>query len=73
MMRPTEGAPRIRAVLYARVSTTDQAAENQLRAFREHAERAGWMIVGEYIDSAVSGTRERRPGLDALLGLAPAG
>ena len=61
------GAPRVRTALYCRVSTTDQTAENQLRALRDHAERAGWTIVGEYIDTAVSGTRERRPGLDALM------
>lgn len=61
-----EPAPR-RVAFYARVSTGDQTAENQLRALREHAERAGWTIVGEYIDTAVSGTREKRPGLDALM------
>ena len=69
MMRnhSVEGAPRIRAALYARVSTTDQTAENQLRALQEHAARAGWTILATYTDNAVSGTRERRPGLDALL------
>jgi DNA invertase Pin-like site-specific DNA recombinase len=56
-----------RVAFYARVSTTDQTAENQLRALREHAERAGWTIVAEFTDHAVSGTREKRPGLDALL------
>ena len=58
---------RIRVALYARVSTTDQTAENQLRALGEHAERAGWTIVAEFTDHAVSGTREKRPGLDTLL------
>lgn len=67
-MNHTEtGASRTRVALYARVSTTDQTAENQLRALREHAERAGWTIVATYTDNAVSGTRERRPGLDALM------
>jgi DNA invertase Pin-like site-specific DNA recombinase len=56
-----------RVALYTRVSTSDQTAENQLRALREHAERAGWRIVAEFTDHAVSGTREKRPGLDALL------
>jgi len=63
----TTGAPRIRAALYGRVSTTDQSCENQLRALREHAARAGWAIVTVYTETAVSGTRERRPGLDRLL------
>ncbi len=57
----------LRAALYARVSTNDQTAENQLRALREHAERAGWIVAAEFTDHAVSGTRERRPGLDALM------
>ena len=61
------GKPRIRAALYCRVSTTDQTAENQLRALREHASRAGWEIVAEFTDHGISGTREKRPGLDALL------
>jgi DNA invertase Pin-like site-specific DNA recombinase len=56
-----------RVALYTRVSTSDQTAENQLRALREHAERAGWIVVAEFTDHAVSGTREKRPGLDALL------
>lgn len=56
-----------RVALYARVSTSDQTAENQLRALPEHAERAGWTIVQEYTDHAVSGTREKRPGLDRLM------
>ena len=60
-------ASRTRVVLYARVSTNDQTTENQLRALREHAKRAGWQIVGEFTDHAVSGTREKRPGLDALM------
>jgi DNA invertase Pin-like site-specific DNA recombinase len=56
-----------RVALYARVSSGDPTAENQLRALREHAERAGWVITTEFTDHAVSGTREKRPGLDALL------
>ncbi|MBP1690427.1 MAG: resolvase [Deltaproteobacteria bacterium] len=68
MMKPNNaGQPDLRVACYARVSTTDQTAENQLRALREHAERAGWTIVATYTDTAVSGTRERRPGLDALM------
>lgn len=64
---PIVNATRTRVAAYVRVSTTDQTAENQLRALREHAERAGWVIVAEFADHAVSGTREKRPGLDALL------
>ncbi|MBI3769736.1 MAG: recombinase family protein [Deltaproteobacteria bacterium] len=39
-----------RVELYARVSTTDQTAENQLRTLHEHADRAGWTIVATYTD-----------------------
>jgi len=35
--------------IYARVSTTDQNCELQLRELREYAGRAGWSVV-EYID-----------------------
>jgi len=67
MTHHPQDAKRVRVALYARVSTNDQTAENQLRALREHAERAGWTIVAAFTDHAVSGTREKRPGLDALL------
>lgn len=56
-----------RVALYCRVSSGDQTVENQLRALHEHAARAGWTMVGEYTDTAISGTRERRPGLDAMM------
>jgi len=53
--------------LYTRVSSGDQTVENQLRALREYGDRAGWSIVADFTDHAVSGTREKRPGLDALM------
>ena len=55
-----------RAALYARVSTTDQTTDNQLLELRRYAESRGWTMA-EYVDPAVSGTKERRPALDALL------
>lgn len=67
-MTPNSAPARLaRVALYARVSTSDQTAENQLRALREHATRAGWTIVTEHTDHGISGTREKRPGLDALM------
>jgi len=63
-----EPSPHLRRVaFYARVSTADQSAENQLRALRDQAARTGWEVVATYADHAVSGTREKRSGLDALL------
>lgn len=57
-----------RAALYARVSTTHgQSPEMQLRELREYCARRGWPVQGEYVDSGVSGAKERRPQLDRLL------
>ena len=39
----------------------------QTRELREYCERRGWKIAGEYVDAGVSGAKERRPKLDALL------
>jgi DNA invertase Pin-like site-specific DNA recombinase len=58
-----------RAALYARVSTSGQTVENQLRELRAVAERHDWQIVAEFSDKGISGAkgREQRPGLDKLL------
>jgi DNA invertase Pin-like site-specific DNA recombinase len=55
-----------RAAIYARVSTTDQSPENQLGALRAYVAARGW-TAAEHVDHGVSGTKERRPALDALL------
>jgi len=57
-----------KVALYARVSTSDQNAESQLRDLRAHAERRGWEVVDEYVDQGISGTRQKRPALDRLMG-----
>ena len=54
-----------RAVLYVRVSTPDQSIEPQLLDLRQMAAARGYEIVREYSDK-LSGTKSRRPGLDAL-------
>ena len=68
-MRPAE--PQKRAVIYARVSTRNghQDPEVQLMALRQVAARAGWEIVGEYVDHGISGAkgRDKRPAFDRLL------
>jgi len=56
-----------RAAIYARVSTADQHVETQLYQLRELAARRGYEVVHEYTDIGVSGSRARRPGLDAML------
>jgi DNA invertase Pin-like site-specific DNA recombinase len=57
-----------RAVLYLRVSTTDQTTANQERKLRQVADRAGWQIVKVYKDHGISGAkgRDKRPAFDAL-------
>jgi len=57
-----------RVAIYARVSTPDgrgQSPEMQLRELREHCERRGWTVAGEYVDR-MTGTKDRRPELDRL-------
>jgi DNA invertase Pin-like site-specific DNA recombinase len=58
-----------RVGLYCRVSTTGQTVENQQLALRAFAEARGWTIT-EFVDHGVSGAREKRPALDALLAAA---
>ena len=58
--------PKRRAVLYARVSTSDQHAETQLYDLREVAKQRRFNIVHEYSD-VVSGAKSKRSGLDQLL------
>jgi DNA invertase Pin-like site-specific DNA recombinase len=56
----------MRGAIYARVSTLDQEPENQLAELRRYVEARGWTAT-EYVDRGVSGAKERRPALDALL------
>ena len=53
--------------IYARVSTSDQRIDNQLYDLRLFAEQRGFEVVAEYTDVGVSGSKARRPGLDAML------
>lgn len=55
-----------RAAIYARVSTGDQTPENQLLRLREVADRAGFAVVEEYVETA-SGAAPSRAGMDRML------
>jgi DNA invertase Pin-like site-specific DNA recombinase len=57
----------MRCALYARVSTTDQTAKNQIHELRRYADARGWTICTEYVDHGVSGSKQSRPQLDAML------
>src|SRR5271166_2552319 len=56
-----------RTALYLRVSTADQKPDLQYDGLRGYAARAGLNIVQDYCDVAVSGRREGRPQLNALM------
>ena len=59
----------MRAILYARVSTTDkQDPEMQLAELREYASRRSWELCGTFVDRT-SGSRESRPALDEVMSL----
>ena len=60
---------RRRAAIYARVSTLNgQTPENQLMQLRGVAEKAGWVVVEEFVDHGISGAkgRDQRPAFDRL-------
>lgn len=59
-----------RVAIYARVSTDKQTCENQLIELRVVAERMGYIIVQEFIDEGISGTKANRPALDAMMKMA---
>ena len=58
-----------KVAIYARVSTDKQTCDNQLIELRAVAERCGYTIVQEFVDSGISGAKGRadRPALDAMM------
>ena len=65
--RATQGT---RAALYLRVSTAEQKPDLQYDGLRAYAARAGLDVVQDYCDVGVSGRREGRPQLNALMAAA---
>src|SRR5690348_9028421 len=64
----TQETSNVRAAIYARVSTNNgQDPHMQTRELREYCKHRGWDVVGEYVDAGISGAKEHRPQLDALL------
>ena len=62
----------LRVVLYARVSSDQQAKKDlsisaQLRALRGFATERGWTVVSEYVDEARSGRTANRPAFMRML------
>ena len=62
----------LRVALYARVSTRDkgQNPELQLSELRDYARARRWQAIGEFVDVGVSGSKDSRPQLDAMMRLA---
>lgn len=56
-----------KCAIYGRVSTPEQRIDNQLYDLRKFAEQRGFEVAAEYTDVGVSGSKARRPGLDAML------
>lgn len=63
-MTPTQTK---KVAIYCRVSTTDQNIDIQLTDLRRYSLSRGWIIQKEYLDKGVSGSKESRPALDALM------
>src|ERR687896_1450219 len=77
-MPSTNGYGPKRAVLYARVSTDEQARSGyslaqQLEALREYASREGYEVLEEVSDPGQSGASLERPGMDHVRDLVTAG
>ena len=60
-----------RAVVYSRVSTSDQDAQMQVDELKQAAKNRGWEITGEYTDTisgSLEGPERRQMMQDAMLG-----
>lgn len=58
---------KTRTAIYMRVSTASQKHDLQKNGLEEYAQRAELDIVEEYLDKAISGRKEGRPNLTALM------
>ena len=56
-----------KVAIYARVSTPDQHLENQILDLRKLAEQKGMEVVREFCDRGISGSKAKRPGIDAMM------
>lgn len=48
-----------RVAIYSRISTDKQDSTNQLTDLRDFAQRQGWSVVFEFVDTATGGTADR--------------
>ena len=77
LMTQNKPAPALlRAAIYARFSTDMQnamSAEDQVRLAEQKATAEGWEVSDVFTDLAISGTSDRRPGLQAMVAAIKAG
>ena len=69
-IRPVPESCAMNAVIYARYSSekqTENSIDFQLRAGHTYCEAKGFKVVGEYIDRAISGTRDNRPEFQRMI------
>src|SRR5829696_6907029 len=76
-MPSTNGHSPKRAILYARVSTDEQARSGyslakQIEALRDYAAREGYEVLEEVMDPGQSGASLERPGMDRVRNLVTA-
>ena len=59
----------MRVAIYARISTKNgnQNPQLQLTELRDYARARGWQVIGKFVDIGVSGAKDSRPQLDALM------
>ena len=71
MIMKAEKTATTRAVVYSRVSTSDQDAQMQVDELKQAAKNRGWEITGEYTDTisgSLEGPERRQMMQDAMLG-----
>lgn len=60
----------LKAVIYARYSSSSQREESieaQLNVCNAYAVQNGYMVIGNYIDKAKSGTTDKRPEFQKMI------
>ena len=66
-MTKTSDTPKLNVAVYARVSTDKQDNGNQLEQLREFADRQGWAISVEFVDTVSGSGRKTRPQFERML------